>query len=152
MIRAATQDMETFAFNTMIARLMELVNELMRQKDGAVARTAAWREALETLVLLLAPAAPHIAEELWHRLGKPFSVHTQSWPAWDAARAAEETIEVAVQVNGKVRDRVTIPAAAAEADALAAARASARVQEYLSGKQVVKAIYVPGRLISFVVK
>ncbi|MDQ3549533.1 MAG: class I tRNA ligase family protein, partial [Chloroflexota bacterium] len=130
----------------------EFVNELMKGKDTPVAQTTAWREATESLALMLAPFTPHLAEELWNRLGKPFSVHNQSWPAWDEALAAAETVEVAVQVNGKVRDRIDLPAASSDTDALAAARASAKVQEYLTGKQIVKEIYVPGRLISFVVR
>ncbi len=131
---------------------MEFVNELMQAKDTPVADTAAWREATESLTLMLAPFTPHLAEELWQRLGKPFTVHQQSWPTWDESLAAPDTIEVAVQVNGKVRDRITLPADATDADALAAGRASTKAQEYLAGKQVVKEIYVPGRLISFVVK
>jgi leucyl-tRNA synthetase len=151
-IRAITRDFESFSFNTMVAHLMEFVNELMRLKDSNVAHTVAWREATRTLALLLAPGAPHIAEELWHRLGGEYSVHTQPWPDWDEALAADETIEVAVQVNGKVRDRVTLPAAASEPDALSAAKARSRVAEHLSGKTIVKEIYVPGRLINFVVR
>jgi leucyl-tRNA synthetase len=151
-IRDVTRDYESFSFNTMVAHLMEFVNELMRLKDTEVAQTSTWREATETLTLLLAPGAPHIAEELWHRLGREYSVHTQPWPTWDEGLAAEDTIEIAVQVNGKVRDRVTLPAAASEADALAAAKASARVAEHVSGKTIVKEIYVPGRLINFVVR
>jgi len=126
-IRAVTGDMDSFGFNTMVAHLMEFVNELMRLKDSEVANTTAWREAVETLALLLAPGAPHIAEELWHRLGKEFSIHNQPWPTWDEALVAEETIDIPVQVNGKIRDRITIPAAADEAETLAAARATARI-------------------------
>ncbi len=151
-IGGVTADIEEFGFNTAIAKLMEFVNELMKAKGTPVAQTTAWREATESLTLMLAPFTPHLAEELWQRLGKPFSVHTQSWPTWDEELAAADTIEVAVQVNGKVRDRITLPADATESDALTAGRASTKAQEYLTGKQVVKEIYVPGRLISFVVK
>jgi leucyl-tRNA synthetase len=152
-IRAVTRDYESFQFNTMVAHLMEFVNELMRLKDTPVAATSAWREAIETLPLLLAPAAPHIAEELWTAtLGLPFSVHQQSWPTWDEALAADETIEIVVQVNGKVRDRLQLAPDVAEADALLAARASQRVAEQLAGKTLVKEIYVPGRLVNFVVR
>jgi len=151
-IGGVTKDIEAFGFNTAIAKLMEFVNELMKGKDTPIAQTTAWREATESVALMLAPFTPHLAEELWHRLGKPFSIHNQSWPAWDEELAAAETIEVAVQVNGKVRDRVSLPAEVSETDALTAARASAKVQEYLTDKQVVKEIYVPGRLISFVVR
>ena len=152
-VRAVTRDFESFQFNTMVAHLMEFVNELMRHKDTAVAHTNAWREALETLPLLLAPGAPHIAEELWtNRLGKLFSVHTQPWPTWSEELATEERIELPVQVNGKLRDRVSLPPDVDEATALAAARGAARVAEQLAGKTVVKEIYIPGRLINFVAR
>jgi leucyl-tRNA synthetase len=151
-IRDVTRDVESFSFNTMVAHLMEFVNELMRQKDDAVAETAAWREALETLALLMAPAAPYMAEELWSRLDKPFSVHTQEWPTWSEELAAEDTIEVAVQVNGKVRGHIELPADAGEAEALSAAKANDRIRDYLDGKTIVKEIYVPGRLVNFVVR
>jgi leucyl-tRNA synthetase len=151
-IRAVTKDFESFQFNTMVAHLMELVNELSRLKETDVTGTAAWREALETLALLLAPGAPHLAEELWHRLGQPFSVHNQPWPVWDEELAAEDVIEVAIQINGKVRARITIPSGATESDALAAARANDRIAEQLAGKTILKEIVVPGRLVSFVVR
>ncbi|HMM42328.1 MAG TPA: class I tRNA ligase family protein, partial [Thermomicrobiales bacterium] len=111
------------------------------------AAVAAW-----TLPLLLAPGAPYIAEELWSQLGKPFSVHTQAWPEWDEELAAEETIEIVVQVNGKVRGHVNLPPDTDEATALDAARANDRVAEHLAGKTVVKEVYVPRRLINFVVR
>ena len=151
-IRVVTRDIESFSFNTMVAHLMEFVNELMRQKDTAVASTAAWREAIETLALLLAPGAPYISEELWEKLGKPFSVHTQAWPVWSEELAAEDTIEIVVQVNGKVRGHVSLSPDADESTALAAARGIERVAEHLGGKTVVKEVYVPRRLINFVVR
>ncbi len=151
-IRAVTHDAETFGWNTMVARLMEFVNELMKLKDTPTARTAAWREATETLALLLAPATPHLAEELWSRLGKEFSVHDQRWPEWSEELAAEDTLEIVVQVNGKVRGRVSLSADVDEAAALAAARADTHVASYLDGKTIVKEIYVAGRLINFVVR
>ncbi|RIK41234.1 MAG: leucine--tRNA ligase [Chloroflexi bacterium] len=151
-IRDATEDIDGFQFNTMIAELMEFVNDLMRLKDTPVAHTAAWREATETLALLLAPLAPHTAEEFWHILGKPFSVHQQAWPTWDPAIAAEETLDIAVQVNGKVRDRITVAADASESDVLAIAKASSKVAQWLDGKTIVREMYVPGRLVNLAVK
>jgi leucyl-tRNA synthetase len=150
-IKVVTEDFETFSLNTAIARLMELVNELMKLKDTATANTRAWHEATRTLTLLLAPAAPHIAEELWARMGNPFSVHQQAWPEWDPELAADEEIEIAVSVNGKVRGRLQIAPDAAESDVLAAAKADQRVAAYLTGP-LVKEIYVPGRLVNFVVR
>jgi leucyl-tRNA synthetase len=149
-IKAVTEDLSGFRFNTMIARLMEMVNELTPRKDLPVAHTRAWREAIESLTLMLAPSTPHLAEELWERLGKPFSVHTQSWPVYDEDFAREELIELVIQVNGKVRDRVEVPTDIAEDRAVSLARASERVQEFLSGREPRRIIYVPGRLINFV--
>ncbi len=151
-IKAVTEDAESFSFNTMVARLMEFVNELMKLKDTPTANTAAWKKATRTLALLLAPGAPHVAEELWHRMGFPFSIHNESWPKWDPELAAEDTIEIAVQVNGKVRGRIELQADADQSSAIAAARADSHVAGHLEGKSIVKEIYVPGRLVNFVVR
>ena len=151
-IRAVTEDYERFSFNTMVARMMEFGNELMKLRETPVAHTAAWREALEALPLLLAPAAPHASEELWERLGHSTSVHLADWPSWDEALATDETVTIAVQVNGKVRDRIELAPDATQEVAMATARASEKVQEYLNAGTVQKEIYVPGRLISFVVR
>jgi len=149
-IRAVTEDFEHFGFNTAIARMMEFVHDLYRLKGSDLVRTPAWREAIETLVLLLAPGAPHIAEELWERLGKPYSVHQQSWPAFDPALAAEESIELVVQVNGRVRDRILVPAGIDEETAIAVATSSERVRPYLDRRAIRRAVYVPGKLVNLV--
>jgi len=151
-IRKASQDMEAFSFNTMLAALMEFSNYLLKAREGAVARTPAWAEAIRALVLLMAPTFPHIAEELWARLGQPYSVHQQAWPAWDEQLAAEEMITIVVQVNGRVRDRFEAPAGIGEAEARARALASEGVQKYLAGQSPLKVIYVPGRLVNIVVR
>ena len=150
-IRAVTSDIAEFHFNTMLARLMEFVNELYPLRSRDVSRTAAWHEALQTLTLLLAPAAPYLAEELWERLGGAYSVHQQPWPGWNPELAAEEQIEIVVQVNGKVRDRLMVPAEIAEEQVVAMAKASDRVREYFDGKTIRRIIYVPGRLLNIVV-
>ncbi len=151
-IKRVSEDIDAFAFNTMIAALIELTNELMKLKDGPIARTTAWRETAETLTLLMAPSTPYVAEELWSRLGKPFSVHQQPWPAYDETLTVEEVDEVVVQVNGRVRDRLTLARGTGEDDARAQALASERVQEHLGGKAPTRVIYVPGRLVNIVVK
>jgi leucyl-tRNA synthetase len=144
--------LERFEFNTMLSKLMEYTNDLVDvHRAGNVGREA-WQDAIETLVLLIAPSAPHIAEELWTRTGHPYSVHQQAWPAYDPALAADETVTVAVQVNGRVRDRLTLPADASAEQARAMALASERVQAYLNGAEVARVIYVPGRLINVVLK
>lgn len=150
-IQRVTEDLEAFAFNTIIAALMEFTNALIKAKQSAVYGTAAWEEAIETLLLLLAPCCPHIAEELWVRTGRPYSIHLQSWPQYDPALAAEETITLVVQIGGKVRARLTVPADITEEQARAAALADERVQHYLEGKTPTKVVYVPGRLVNIVV-
>jgi leucyl-tRNA synthetase len=151
-IKRVTEDIENFHFNTMIARLIEFTNELMKLRDQPVAKTVAWREAAETLTLLMAPSTPFVAEEMWSRLGNEFSVHQQPWPVFDEALAVVETVEIPVQVNGKVRDKITIEAGTSQDDQLAAAKASEKIQEQLAGKTIVKEISVPGRLVNFVVR
>jgi leucyl-tRNA synthetase len=134
-----------FAFNTAIAAVMELVNELQRAPDDPAARFAA-----ETAVSLIQPYAPHIAEELWSKLGGE-RLWEQPWPQADPAMLAEDTIEVVVQVNGKVRDRLHVHAEIAEEELVAQARASERVQAHLDGGEPRKTIIVPGKLVNFVV-
>ncbi len=150
-IRKVTDDIERFRFNTMLAALMEYTNYLARARDAGPVDAAAWTEAIEKLLLMLAPTAPHLAEEFWARTGRPYSIHTQTWPSWDPALVAEETVTLVVQVNGKVRDRLTVPASISEAEAREAATASEKVRPYVEGKIVGKVIYVPGRLVSIVV-
>ncbi|CAA9577621.1 MAG: Leucyl-tRNA synthetase [uncultured Thermomicrobiales bacterium] len=151
-IKRVTTDLDAFQFNTMIAALIECTNELMKHRDQPIARTAVWQESMETLTLLMAPSTPYAAEEMWSRLGKPFSVHQQTWPTYEEALAATRTVEIPVQVNGKVRDRITVPSGTDESVVVSQARASARVQDHLAGKSVVREIFVQDRMINFVVK
>jgi leucyl-tRNA synthetase len=152
-IEKVTSDISQFRFNTMIAALMEYTNYLTRLREsGEPIDDAAWREAQVSMVLMLAPSAPHIAEELWERIGRPYSVHTQRWPAFDPALAAEDEVEVPVQVNGKVRDRLMLPLDAPEEVARERALASAAVQSHVGGKEIARLVYVPNRLINVVVK
>jgi leucyl-tRNA synthetase len=151
-VQKVTEDIEAFGFNTAIAALMTLRNEMKAAKETPLARTEAWEEAVETLLLLLAPFAPHIAEELWHRIGREESVHLQPWPEWDEEVAAEETITLIVQVNGRVRDRIEVPAGIDDAEAERLARASESVLRHTEGQEIVKVIVVPGRLVNIVAK
>jgi leucyl-tRNA synthetase len=130
---------------------MEFVNGLMKAREAGLAGTPAWEEAIHALVLLLAPSAPHLAEELWERLGRPYSVHQQSWPQWDRELAADEQIELVVQVNGKLRDRLLVSPGLDEAQVREAALASEKVQSALAGKPVRKLIVVPDKLVNVVV-
>jgi len=150
-IQRVTTDLDEFQFNTMVAALIEYVNELMKLRETALVHTPAWREALETLVLLMAPSTPYAAEELWERLGMPYSVHHQSWPEYDPALAQDAAVEVVVQVNGKVRDRLLLPVDLPEADARTRVLAQPKIAEAIAGRDPRKVIYVPGRLINIVV-
>ena len=148
--KKVTEDIHRLDFNTAIAALMSMVNELYRVKaDKGIGRTAAWQTAIETLLQLLAPFAPHITEELWHELGHQESIHVSTWPAWDEDLIKEETLTLAVQINGKVRAEIDVPVGISEDDAISEAKKAGH--EYLVGKTIKKAIYVPGRLVSLVV-
>ena len=149
-IKKATEDMEDFAFNTYIANLMELTNTMLKAKGTPLYGTPAWKEAEETLLLLLAPPCPHIAEELWARTGRPYSIHQQSWPQWDEEIAAEETFTLVVQVNGRLRDRLEVPVGIEEEEAKRLALASSGAQRHTKGKEIKRVIYVPGRLVNIV--
>jgi len=148
-IQCVTTDVEAFKFNTAIAALMECLNEMSayHRTHGVTVELA---EVTRTFVLLLAPFAPHVAEELWARLGGQYSVHQQAWPTWDETLAAEETITLVMQVNGRVRDKLTVPADIGEAKARELALGCAGVRRHLDGRRVVRVIYVPGRLVNVV--
>ncbi len=151
-VKRVTKDLDDFQFNTMVSALMELTNELLPLKDQPVARTREWREAIEKLVLMMAPSTPYVAEELWERLGNEYSVHLQSWPEFDDELTRDKTVDLVVQVNGKVRDRMTVDPTIEEAEALTRALALPRVQELIDGKSPAKVIFVPGRLLNIVVR
>ena len=150
-VRKVVQDMDRFHFNTAVAALMELTNTLSAAWEAKRVDSATWDQAVDTLLVLLAPSAPHVTEELWERRGNPYSIHNRPLPTWDPQLAADEQITLVVQVNGKVRDKLTVPADISEEDAKRLAVESPRVQPYLDGKQVRQLIYVPGRLVNVVV-
>jgi leucyl-tRNA synthetase len=149
-IKKVGNDLEAYEFNTIIAALMTLTNGLYKLRE-AMEGSPEWNEAVDTLLLLMAPVTPHIAEELWVRRGNPYSIHQQQWPAFDAAAAAEELITLVVQINGKVRDRIEVAADISEQDAKATALASENVQKHLEGKEPKKIVYVAGKLVSIVI-
>ncbi|HVS79162.1 MAG TPA: leucine--tRNA ligase [Candidatus Saccharimonadales bacterium] len=151
-IKKVTEDLERLGFNTAISAMMSLVNDLYKVKtQEGISQTPAWRQSLETLVQLLAPFAPHIAEEMWQDLGHKESVHISNWPLWDEALAKEEMVTLAVQINGKVRSEIIVAADITEKEAIAAAKADDKIAEHLKGHQIKKEIYVPGRLVSLVI-
>jgi leucyl-tRNA synthetase len=151
-IRKVTEDIERIHFNTMIAALMEYSNYLGKVKEAGTVSPSAWAESIRTILLLLAPSAPHITEELWQKIGYDHSIHNQGWPQWDEALTREEEITLVVQVNGKLRDRVTVPISISEDEARKLAAEQPKVQSYLEGREVVRVIYIPGRLVNIVVK
>ncbi len=150
-IKKVTHDLETLSFNTAVATMMDMTNQLYLLKaKSPVTKSAAWQSAAESLTQLLAPFAPYISEELWHILGHTDSVHIDHWPQYDHALLVENTITIAVQVNGKVRSEITIAANAAKEQVIAAGLAEENVQKYLENKEPAKTIYVPGRILNFV--
>jgi leucyl-tRNA synthetase len=151
MIQKMTNDIEENRYNTAIAAAMGTVNELYKIKSEVFGRNEIWQEALETLVAAIAPFAPHISDELWEQLGHSTSIHKDTWPKWDEELVKEETITLAVQINGKVRAEINVPADISEEDAIALAKENEKIKDNIAGKQIKKAIYVPGRLVSLVV-
>ncbi len=151
-IKEVTEDLEAFRFNTAIAELMTLQGVLTKARAAGLADSEEWRAGVKTLLTLLAPIAPHITDELWRRLGERSSVHLESWPSHDPAALVSSTVSMAVQVNGKVRGQIDVPVDASKEAIAELAKGEANVQRYLEGKELVREIVVPGRLVSFVVK
>jgi leucyl-tRNA synthetase len=144
-IRKVTEDIDAMRFNTAISALMVLNNELYGSAKPS-------RFAVETLLVLLHPFAPHMAEELWARVGQRPSIQAQPWPSFDPALCEDAVVEVPVQINGKVRGRLHLAKDADEASAMAAAHADEAVARNLAGKEIVKKVWVPGRILTLVVK
>jgi leucyl-tRNA synthetase len=151
-LRRVTRDFENFEFNTIVSSLMSLLNDLYKAREAGAAGSAEWEEALDIYVRMMAPVTPHIAEELWTNvLGKPYSVHTQPWPQVDEEAARDDELTIPVQVNGKLRDRLVVPAESSEEQIKALALASESVRKHLEGKEPKKVIVVQKKLINIVV-
>jgi len=144
-VKAVTQDMEQLKFNTAIATLIDLNSEMMKW-------TSIPRAFAEVFVLMLAPFAPHMAEELWRKLGHDSSLAYASWPSWDEALTRDARIEIPVQVMGKVRGHITVPADADRATVEAAALADAKIQAHTTGKTILRIVTVPGRMVNIVTR
>ena len=129
---------------------MELMNEIYKARSEGAVGTPEWDETLDIYLRMLAPVAPHIAEELWQVMGNEYSIHTQAWPKVDESAIVVNEITMGVQVNGKVRDRITVAADADDDTVKAAALASENVQKFLEGKEPRKVIVIPGRLVNIV--
>ena len=143
-IKKCTEDIPALRFNTAIASLMELLNDL--EKQGGI-----MQEDAQVVARLMAPLAPHFAEEVWERIGGKGFVIDQSWPDYNPELLKTDTIIVVVQVNGKVRAELEVPTDISESDVIAQAKADERVQKHLDSKEPKKEIYVPGKLVSLVV-
>ena len=150
-IKKVTLDTEQFRFNTAIAAMMELLNDIYRYRSEQPALTAALAKLLHTFPRLLSPFAPHLAEELNSWLGSTASIYDTGWPEWDEAALVQDEIELVLQVNGKLRGKINVPAGADEAQLRAWALGNERVQSFIEGKQIRKVIVVPGRLVNVVV-
>ena len=151
-IKRVTEDLSHFRFNTALAALMEFNNVLIKQQREPVAQAATYRRALETMMQLLAPMAPHITEELWHQTGHGGSIHMTDWPTYDEAMTQAETFTLVIQVNGKVRDRIEVPSDISEGDARRAALDNARIASFVGDNTIQKVIYIPGKLVNIVVR
>ncbi|MEO7363931.1 MAG: class I tRNA ligase family protein, partial [Candidatus Saccharimonadales bacterium] len=151
MIKKVTEDLETSSYNTAIAAGMTMTNELYKLKSQNLVQNDVWLQALEAIVACVAPLAPHTSEELWHQLGHSSSVHRDSWPQYNEDYLVTDDMTIAVQVNGKLRGEITVAADSDEAAVLAAARDDDKVAVYIEGLTIRKSIYVPGKIVNFVV-
>ncbi len=151
-VRKVTEDVERFKFNTALASLMEFTNGLSRVWERGDVGRELWEQAIERLLVLMAPMAPHMSEELWERTGRRFSVHSRSWPEWDAGLAADAVITLVVQVDGRLRDRIEVPASITDDLARETALRSRNVQRHVEGREVARVVYVPGKLVNVVTR
>lgn len=152
-MKKVTEDLSVkFGFNTAIASLMELVNELYKYKELDNRNEAVLKEALEAIVVIIAPFTPHLGEELWTMIGKEGSVFDISWPKYDESAIQLDEIEIVVQVNGKVRSKIMVPVEITEDEMKASALSDDRVKEFIEGKSIVKVVSIPSKLVNIVVK
>jgi leucyl-tRNA synthetase len=147
-----TSDIENDKFNTAISTMMEAVNSYYKIKvDRPIGRNDAWKQAIESLLMVLAPFAPHITEELWHQIGHTDTIHVDHWPTWDDKYLTQSDILIVVQVNGKLRARLTVPSDISRPEIEKLALGDANVQAFVGNKKPTKVIYVPGRLVNIVI-
>ena len=148
--KKVTEDLTSMGFNTAIASLMEYVNELYRIKATDGFASESWNVAIQHLILLLAPFAPHITEELWSELGQNDSIHLTAWPVWSEEYLVQDTITIAVQINGKVRAEIQVAPDASAEVVIALAKEQPNVIAHLTDKELKKELYIPGRIVSLV--
>jgi leucyl-tRNA synthetase len=149
-IKKLTEDFESFSFNTAVAALMEMRNALIEVMKTSKVGEQVWVESVDAFLLLLAPITPHIAEELWARRGKPYSIHRQKWPVWDEHIVKEESITLVVQINGKVRDKIEVAAGLSSDELQSIALSSDKIRNWTKNKELRKVIVVKGKLVNIV--
>jgi leucyl-tRNA synthetase len=149
-LKAVSADYERFEFNTIVSGLMELSNYLQEARAQGASAVPVWKEVTSIYLRMLAPICPHISEELWGRLGLPYSIHTQPWPELDEQATVEDEITIVLQVNGKLRDKLIVPIDITEEKVKELALANETIQKYLDGAAPRKVIYVKGRLVNIV--
>jgi len=151
-IRKVGDDIDKFAFNTAVAALMEMVNEMQSFSNTCKGKASAcMSEAVEMLVLLLAPMTPHIADELWEELGKTGFTIDETWPSYDSEVAKADEVEIVIQINGKIREKLVIPADSDEEAMKLIVMENAKIKSEISGKTIRKMIIVKGKLVNIVV-
>jgi len=151
-IKGVTEDADRFQFNTSIARIMELVNALYKYESTGRKNYRLYVDTVMDLLKLLAPFAPHLAEELWEKMGGPYSIFSQEWPKWDEQKLVRDEVEIVIQLNGKIKEKIMVPSGLDKSQTEEAAMNNAKVADLLEGKTVLKVIAVPGRLVNIVVK
>ncbi len=152
-VKKVTDDIsDRFNFNTAISAVMELVNELYRYREAGAVNKALMTDAINKVVMLMAPFAPHMTEELWLTLGNTESVHTMAWPQYDEKALVKEEVEVVLQINGKVRDKITVPREINQAALEQMVMANERILKFIDGREIVKVVLIPQKLVNIVVK
>lgn len=151
MIKKVTEDLEENHYNTAIAAIMETLNSLYKLKTEFFGQNLVWQQALENIVAVVAPFSPHIADELWLQLGHSTSVHKDTWPKWEDKYLVSDTVTVIVQVNGKLRAKLSVPADSNEDQVIDLAKSNEKVVAYLKDQTIKKSIYVPKKIVNFVV-
>ena len=149
-VKKVLEDIDHFKFNTALAALMALTNDMAIHLENKSVNRATWNECVAKLLLMLAPIAPHLSEELWEQTGHPGSIHSQTLPSWDPDLTHDETITLVIQVNGKVRDRITTSVDISQSEAEEMALSSDRIRQHLENYEIRKIIFVPGRLMNIV--
>ena len=150
-IKGVTEDAERFQFNTSIARIMELVNALYKY-DANRKNNALFIDTVKDMLKLMAPFAPHLSEELWEKMGQPYSIFNQQWPQWEEGALVRDEVEIVIQLNGKIKEKIMLPSGLDKAGTEEAALNNSKVRALLEGKTIVKVIAVPGRLVNIVVR